>query len=660
MTTTCTRMEQLHHHRHWFLDISSTSSSSSTRMKQQQRRGQQPRGQRLSTGIVLLVMVVTASSNLMGSVSGSAAGKTIPTSTGKTSSSSSSKTGFLRNTSPEFDNDIDVDNDVTQRQQRQQSQDHNNKNNDRTLITGGEDADPSQYPFFVRSSYDNVGFTLDIICGASLIHTDMILTAAHCQGAFNFGALTYRPQSQTFNRLRRVDMQRVHPSYHVDKTYINYDLMVIRLSDPVTDVTPVMLNPDPDTPSTSTRTAATGFGVTDYEAALASNGSVGGVPTNLKVGYFRPLTLEECSSRGRFSNVRIDEDVMCTDPWEDDSICSGDSGGPLTIPYSEGSFVDVEPFSSGTGSGDTVPQAIQVGISSFGTDCQGDEVPDGFVRVSYFREWIIEQICLMSRYPPSNCAAITGGEGDDQDGNQDQEDEEMVDIKLRFEHDFSVQETTFAVRNLVTNKIEISGPEYIPRRGEIVVSSFQLRPGRYTFEIYDQTGDGLRNPDFVSSQYPDGRWEMTAVYSNGARAVIGQGGPDFETEQITTIVVEGFSSDFTVPPTTAPTFSPTPDPTNGPPPVEDVGDSQSGNANADPTTPLTPDIDPDSEIVWSSGPFTPSDTSSSSDASSNSDIPWMYRVFLRSASSSPPVHTKYWSWSFTAAIATSFCLMMLD
>ena len=151
---------------------------------------------------------------------------------------------------------------------------------------------------------------------------------------------------------------------------------------------------------------------------------------------------------------------------------------------------------------------------------------------------------------------------------------------------------------------------------------------------------------------------MSAVYSNGARVLIGQGGPDFGTEQITTIVVEGFSDDFTAPPTTAPTFSPTPDPTNGPPPGEDSGDSQSGNANAEPTTPLTPGIDPDSEIVWSSGPFTPNDTSSSSDASSNSDIPWMYRVFLRSASSSPPAHSKYWSWAFSAGIATSLCLIL--
>ena len=281
----------------------------------------------------------------MGPVSGSST-------VGRSSSSSSTTTttGFLRNSSPQFgssnvDFDIhidahtDTDNDVSKRHQEQQqgkghndnNNTNNNSSNDRTLITNGEDADPSQYPFFVRSSYDNVGFTLDIICGASLIHTDMILTAAHCQGAFNFGALTYRPQTQSFNRLRRVDMQRVHPSYHVDKTYINYDLMVIRLSDPITDVMPVVLNSDPDTPSTSTRTAATGFGVTDFEQAIASNGSSGGVPANLQVGYFRPLTLQECSSRGRFSNVRIDEDIMCTDPWEDDSICSGDSGTFLSI-----------------------------------------------------------------------------------------------------------------------------------------------------------------------------------------------------------------------------------------------------------------------------------------------------------------------------------------
>jgi hypothetical protein len=353
---------------------------------------------------------------------------------------------------------------------------------------------------------------------------------------------------------------------------------------------------------------------------------------------------------------------MCVDPWDDDSICSGDSGGPLTIPADP--TVDAEVFNgnSGGGTGSTTTlsssssssvQAIQVGVSSFGTDCQGDQIPDGFVRVSYFHDWITEQICLMSRYPPSDCPNTTSSSNGQDGGDEEQSVDGMVDIQLRFEHGFSSQETSFAVRNLVTNVIEMSGPEYIPSRGEIRVTTFRLNPGRYSFEVYDQAGDGLKNPDFISGQYPDGRWEMSAVYPNGARVFLGEGGPDFEKEQVTTIVVEGFSSDFTAAPSTAsPTSSPV---TSSPTPDSATSNPQTPNGPEDDASLVAPDPE-EGDVVWSSGPFAPNDDPSS-DAPTNNDIPWVYRVFVRSASSSPSSQSQYSTWTFSV-IVTGLCLML--
>ena len=93
----------------------------------------------------------------------------------------------------------------------------------------------------------------------------------------------------------------------------------------------------------------------------------------MKVGYFAPITNAQCFRRLRIANVDLTEDILCVDPVTDDSICSGDSGGPL--------------FATGRNN------AIQVGVVSFGNDCQPDYIPDGFARVSYFKDWISKQVC---------------------------------------------------------------------------------------------------------------------------------------------------------------------------------------------------------------------------------------------------------------------------
>jgi hypothetical protein len=46
-------------------------------------------------------------------------------------------------------------------------------------IVGGTVAEPLTAQFFVVSGQDNDTRTADYLCGAALIHTDMLLTAAH-------------------------------------------------------------------------------------------------------------------------------------------------------------------------------------------------------------------------------------------------------------------------------------------------------------------------------------------------------------------------------------------------------------------------------------------------------------------------------------------------
>mmetsp|Transcript_46929 Transcript_46929/g.50657 ORF Transcript_46929/g.50657 Transcript_46929/m.50657 type:complete len:181 (+) Transcript_46929:220-762(+) len=90
------------------------------------------------------------------------------------------------------------------------------------------------------------------------------------------------------------------------------------------------------------------------------------------------------------------------------SICQGDSGGPLMDATSN----------------------LLLGVVSWNFLCHPDELPDGFIRVSKFHDWITEQICFYSRNPLSSnneCPSGTSPPPPAQDS---------VEIFLTFEHDF--------------------------------------------------------------------------------------------------------------------------------------------------------------------------------------------------------------------------------
>jgi hypothetical protein len=439
--------------------------------------------------------------------------------------------------------------------------------NPRHLIVNGDTVtSPNDYQFFVRSWADSVRQTPDLLCGASLIHQDIILTAAHCQGAFNYGAMLFNPFTESFTWYSTVDLQIAYPDYYRDIQLINGDVMILRLSEPVTNLVPVQLNSDPDLPFPEQDVAhATGFGLTDFDGAIADS---------LQVGYFHAISNAECLRRGRFVNVVISDDVMCVDPVSDDSVCGGDSGGPLTVPLVQaeeqqtGGLVG-SLIGGGGGGGDGAGSgaaALQVGIISFGTDCVADTIPDGMTRVSFFYDWITEQVCRHSRNPPTNCPSeYLSTSPEEAFIFQD-----AVEVQLDFHHDFLAEQTTFAVRNTQTDEIEYVGPQYVPRRGDQVSSVFRLFPGTYTFEVHDAGGDGLRNPDYVSADYPQGSWTLLAVYSNGggATTVVASGDENFEFVQTTVFTVPGEApptdTSLTQAPTAAPTVAPSGSPSGAP------------------------------------------------------------------------------------------------
>ncbi|KAL3924038.1 MAG: hypothetical protein SGILL_001287, partial [Bacillariaceae sp.] len=355
--------------------------------------------------------------------------------------------------------------------------------------------------------FDPFPETSEIVCGATLVSRDIAISAAHCQGAFNYGIRVLDEATNDYTRQLDVSHQIRHPGWDEDRENLNHDILVLKLATPLSrnDVAqPIPYNTDRNYPSPGQSVLALGFGLTETQS----------VAPDLMEAEMEYISNDECWGRTiQFNNVIQAEEVMCTDPIAGSSTCLGDSGGPLTD--RDGTRL--------------------LGIVSFGSGCNPDQIPDGY---SATADWVFEQICALSDDPPSNCPPMG-------------RDSSEVKMALYFDHDFFSEETTFSIREQRSRNIVYTGPTYTPERGERAKSEFYLLPGDYTFEVYDTDGNGLMS----EGNGEDGSWYLEALYSDSNEDRVASGGPFFGREDYV---------NFRVDPAQA-TPGPTPAPTNPPP-----------------------------------------------------------------------------------------------
>jgi len=318
----------------------------------------------------------------------------------------------------------------------------------RAIVNGRVVANPSNARFFARSGIDKDKETPDYLCGATIVHDDMLLTAAHCQGSFNYGVFLYDPNTNDYTREATVDFQIRYPGFNgVD---MHNDVMLLRLStNPGLPI--VKMNSDDSLPTNKTEIMkAYGFGFTTSS----------GLPSvALREGYFSYIDNTECTERvGSTMNTTIWDDVLCADPYhgnavdsdEGSSICFGDSGGPLLD-------------SSNT----------LVGVISWNFFCSPDRLPDGFARMSFFHDWITEQICFYSRTPLSSNNKCPSGTSPPLPSTS------SVQVLLTFDHDFYPEKTLFRVLSKdINDPVAYAGPNYIPGRESAWTSIIYLLPVR--------------------------------------------------------------------------------------------------------------------------------------------------------------------------------------
>jgi len=307
-----------------------------------------------------------------------------------------------------------------------------------TRIVGGSAA-RQNYPYFVEWS---VG------CGASLIHEDIVLSAAHCYNS-RATSVWIGGQYKRLGTSRTITQMIQHPNYNSNTN--EYDLMGMKLNRPV-DLTPVPLNRDFNNPSGQELLTVMGFGTTN------SQGTTGSWALQEVSVNFVPHR-----SCNRSYLYQIKEDIMfCAGNSGKDS-CQGDSGGPLVDAAGE-----------------------QVGIVSFGYGCGTAGFPGVYTRISGAIDWIDRQICEKSDNPPASCGSTSATGVLPTPGSPPSSS--SFSLRIDINYDSRPGQTAWTLLNDHTwEDMYGSGFGSVQQSGWSSVT-VNLQPGRYWFVLSDFNG----------------------------------------------------------------------------------------------------------------------------------------------------------------------------
>ena len=227
-------------------------------------------------------------------------------------------------------------------------------------IIGGEPTGVGEYPFMVALLLEPRGGT-DFdkqYCGASLIASRWVLTAAHCVEFLNdpseISVVAARTHlDSTEGERRAVKAFYIHPDY--DTNAISPDVALIELRQPITGVTPIRLAgaSDDGLEAAGTPLTVIGWGNTDMRTNKAS------FPDELREVVVPVVSDARCTEV--YKSFLVADTMLCAGEGGIDS-CQGDSGGPM--------FATV----GGT--------QIQMGIVSWGIGCAKNHFPGVYSEVN--------------------------------------------------------------------------------------------------------------------------------------------------------------------------------------------------------------------------------------------------------------------------------------
>jgi len=404
-------------------------------------------------------------------------------------------------------------------------------------IIGGIDAGVDEYPFFVNWNG----------CAASLIASDMILTAAHCNNIRSNTVYIGRSRKvddgidrdgpeegsndSNANGIRRsIVRRRKHTNYTGDVdddplTEHDNDYMVMKLDFPVPDeYKPIELNTNRDIPYINQSLTVVGFGRTTSPSSTSTQQSP---ITALQKVNVNLVEHDVCNSN--YGGNRIKDDIMlCAGALDKDS-CSGDSGGPLF--YSYLSIDDDNPSAEARMNRQQQQRTInyvQVGIVSWGRGCAIEAFPGVYSRVSSATDWIRQEICNLSSERPEYCPELPEMAPVDNNGNAT-----MTAIRLDIIYDLYPSEISWYFEQDDAVVYQISGIEDIGKRQY----NINLRSGPAKFVILDSGGDG------ICCDYGSGGFRIYAEGNDGNEFELAVSDGMYESNQTKQFTVPNLSSD---------------------------------------------------------------------------------------------------------------------